>query len=156
MPIENTDYPEAHLTDQNEGTATQFNWSELYTTFNESTHELAEHDFEGLVVALRRILQWLVEPGVKKMKHRKMLVRRVAALAWVIDPSLLDGSPSLRQLAKHMHDKQPMSLSEHTAAASRTFGLRNRSQVGHCIAYHPKRKSTSKAVTRSGQSKGIF
>lgn len=132
-----------------------FDWNELFERTDGHEPSLV-HNRQGQAAALRRVLQWLVAPGLDSASRRQDVLKRTVALAWVIDKSLLIRSPSLRQLAKHMHDKQPMSLSEHTAAASRTFGLRNRSQVGHCIAYHPKRKSTSKAVTRSGQSKGIF
>lgn len=86
----------------------------------------------ALGLALRRLLLWMVEdrrrtgyPG--NHPHDAIVGRRVLALAWALDPSLVPGSPSLLQLAKRI-GVHHSTLQNWTDDAMRVFGVTNRAQ----------------------------
>jgi hypothetical protein len=63
------------------------------------------------------------------LKVTEQVGRRFLALAWLIDPGLIPGSPSLRKLAAQLGIKVPV-LSELTSDLHRRWGLTNRATCG--------------------------
>ena len=59
----------------------------------------------------------------------ELMGRRFLALTWVMNPSLLEGSPSLTSLSKRigMRSMYPMTIL--TGEVTRTFGIKNRAQA---------------------------
>ncbi len=79
--------------------------------------------------AMRQILLWVLATPIRK-GFDKQVGRRMIALAWAVDPSIIEGSPSMRQLAKQMGLIGAV-LSKSTSKATKRFGLSNRSQKAH-------------------------
>jgi hypothetical protein len=102
----------------------------------EATKE--ELDMERLATALGRLLGWMAgqNKGQDLRDYDRHVGRRAIALIWVVNPALFEGSPSLAHLAKGLGITRA-ALSGHSAAFSRAFGLRNRSQVAHGWAAEP-------------------
>lgn len=64
---------------------------------------------------------------VKIKQTQRAVATRLLGLAWTIDPSLIDGSPSLSKLATKIGCHKVV-LSVHSAEAHRDFGIQNRAQ----------------------------
>jgi hypothetical protein len=78
--------------------------------------------------ALREVLLWTVSVNLKSRSAHLHIARRVIAVAWVTNPELFEGAPSLRQLCKRMK-LNPALLSTQAAEVTRRFGIRNRYQA---------------------------
>jgi len=106
-----------------------FDWEGLEHRMGEVVY-LSHADRTKLAYVLRRFLQWSIDvPANLGPRHSLRLIgRRAVALAWVIEPRLFEDAPSGRQLAKRFRI-HPVSMARLTGEASRTFGVRNGSQV---------------------------
>lgn len=122
-----------------DGRTSQFDWDELAELLGEAGIQMDERDYEAMALGLRRILQWILHvPAHTKPERRANLIgRRLAAFAWVLDPSLFADSPSLSKLAQQL-EVSVASLSQSSAAVSRNFGIRNRYQAAHGRHLRPK------------------
>lgn len=112
-----------------------------YISLDEVMREVCEREGEPTQgpkfdLACRAIIEVLrVIIGDTAEKHSKKLSRetvgsRAIALAWTLDPSLFEGSPSLRRLAARYGCTAPL-LSVHTGNLRDRFGVSNRLQQAH-------------------------
>jgi hypothetical protein len=138
------EFHEAHSgqLDPLDGRVGEFDWDAIESALGEQCPDLTERDYAAMGIALRRVLQWMVTVGrCEPKKMAEIIGRRTLALAWVMDPSILEGSPSLSSLAKRIGtSKAVLSLS--SSKASKVFGISNRAQ-SH--AWNRKRGPTTKA-----------
>ena len=121
------DYVSPHQ-DPLDGRVMDFDWDALDGGAN--GHD-ADHsrDLGDLAQALNRILAWLVARNANAGEQFDRTVgRKAIALAWVVNPGLFEGAPSLASLAKELGVTRAC-LSCHTSSVSREFGLTNRGQV---------------------------
>ena len=128
-----------HL-DPLDGRMGEFDWDAIERALGEQCPDLTERDYAAMGIALRRVLQWMVTVGrCEPKKMAEIIGRRTLALAWVMDPSIIDGSPSLSALASRIGtSKAVLSLS--SSKASKVFGISNRAQ-SH--AWNRKTRKTS-------------
>jgi hypothetical protein len=105
-----------------------FDWDAVCERLGE---ELNREDKEKLALALRRIFQWVLdfEYDIKAspLMPDTLIGRRLVALAWVVNPDLFPGSPSLRRLSRHLGITAPI-MAELTGEVCREFGIQNRAQ----------------------------
>lgn len=120
-----------------------FDWKLLSSALGENERDV-ERNFDDLRFGLRAILRWVLNRPATTTKggYLKTVGMRIAALGWVLDPSLFNGTPSLRELAERI-GCHPMALSRTTAKFSKGFGVSNRSQFSHAWRY---RRMHSKAT----------
>ncbi len=117
----------ARHVDPLDGQHADFDWDGLARALNEE-EELPETEMERLSFALRHLLAWIITGNRKGgLTDAALIGRRAIALAWVIDPGLHPGSPSLATLGSEVGVTRA-SLSLWAAEASRLFGVRNRAQ----------------------------
>jgi hypothetical protein len=114
--------------DHTEGASTDFEWGELERLLGEAG-QLSETDYERLATALRQVLEWFVRGGFDHKGFEKGIARRVIAFCWVLRPEMFEGA-SLTSLARKL-GLPTKYLSVHASAATREFGIRNRSQQCH-------------------------
>lgn len=100
-----------------------FDFAEVERALGESTSDLEPGDNARLGVALRRLVQFILRPRGRGQLDAHQIGVRFAALAWLVDPTLLDGR-SLRLLAKELGESFS-SASRESAAARREFNLCN-------------------------------
>ncbi len=107
----------------------EFDWAGLEAALGEAREECPDEErYEQLVAGLRVILRWLADGmTTRNPDPARQIGRRAVALLWAIDPGYFAGSPSLSRLAKRMK-LCTTTLSEHSAAAHRDFGVCNRGQ----------------------------
>ena len=113
-----------------------FPWAELSEKLGEVSEPLAPGDRADLASALRAILHFLLCDGKQASRLTERIGRRCVALAWTIDPSLFDGTPSLTALAKSLDLFAPQ-IAIHSGDASRRFGIRNRAQAHASGMFRP-------------------
>jgi len=105
-----------------------FEWDNVAEHLGE---ELGRQDKEKLALALRRIFQWVLEIDYNiqcsPLTPDTLIGRRFVALAWVTNPDLFPGGPSLRQLSRHFGITAPI-LADLTGQVCREFGIQNRAQ----------------------------
>ena len=80
---------------------------------------------------VRRIFLWVTDVNMgarRKRKAQELTGRRFIALAWVLDPSLFNCSPSATDLSKQIGIKCAPSFQQLTGEASRMFGISNYAQ----------------------------
>lgn len=104
-----------------------FDWTSLYASLGEDQAEVSEHDYKAMSHAVRVLFAWILKVDPQKPCSERTIARRLIGLAWTIDPSLIDGSPSLTAIAKTLSCHKVV-LSIHSAQAHRHFGIRNRAQ----------------------------
>lgn len=123
-----------------DGRVGEFDWEAIEHALGEQCPDLTERDYAAMGIALRRVLQWMVTVGrCEPKKMAEIIGRRTLALAWVMDPSIIEGSPSLSSLAKRIGtSKAVLSLS--SSKASKVFGISNRAQAH---AWNRKTRKTS-------------
>jgi hypothetical protein len=135
-----------------DGREGEFDWGAIERAMGEECPDLSERDYASMGIALRRVLRWLVSVGrADQRRVAELIGRRTLGLAWVVDPSLIEGSPSLSTLAKQLGtSKAVMSLS--SSKASKVFGVSNRAQ-SH--AWNRSNRQTGKRMrAKNGPSKG--
>jgi hypothetical protein len=108
--------------DSLDGRHQDFDWEGLYELLGETQRELSLIDYDMQAIALKRILAWVLAGNTNSM-----VGRRAKALAWVLNPAMFQGSPSMSALARSM-DVHKACFSELTSEASRVFGITNRAQ----------------------------
>ena len=126
--VEFNDDREDQSLDQLDAHQQDFDWGVVFAAFGEPELELGElqrRDYAALGHAVRSIFRWLLKVGYDKPCGEHILARRLLGLAWVVDPSLIEDSPSLSAMSRHL-DCDKMAISIHTSAARRKFGIRNR------------------------------
>lgn len=105
-----------------------FDWNTVAERLGE---ELNHEDNEKLALALRRIFQWVlrIDYNIENspLTPDVLIGRRLVALAWVINPDLFPGAPSLRQLSRE-YGVTPSTLAALTGEVCREFGIQNRAQ----------------------------
>jgi hypothetical protein len=107
---------------------TDFDWNALNEHLGEG---LGDEDKQKLALALRRIFQWVLEIDYNiessPLMPDTLIGRRFIALAWVTNPDLFPGGPSLRRLSRRLGVTAPI-LAELTGEVCREFGIQNRAQ----------------------------
>ena len=122
------DYVSPHQ-DPLDGRVMEFDWDALDAGANGDGASPEPRDFGDLAEALSRILGWLVAHSQNAgEQYDRTIGRKAIALAWVVNPGLFEGAPSLAALAKDLGITRA-ALSSHAASISREFGLTNRGQV---------------------------
>ena len=105
-----------------------FDWDSVYAGLGEAG---SRDDAERLALALRRLLQWMLQVDynltASPLMPDTLIGRRVVALAWVTNPDLFPDSPSLRQLSRQLGITAPI-LAALTGEVCREFGIQNRAQ----------------------------
>jgi hypothetical protein len=129
------------------GKHTNFDWEGLFHSIGEDGPDMeAAFRLEVMAVAakaMRELLRWQVEPYSSPLggKGRKgmlgTIARRVLALAWALDPTIMQGAPSLRRMAKYLKCDM-MAIGKHSSSARRKFWTRNRS-ASHAWNFGQKR-----------------
>lgn len=107
----------------------EFPWHEVEEALGEvGAIAESEEAREQAARAVHALLGWLVR-GQRQPTARldAIIGRRALAMAWSIDPSLLDASPSLARLADDLGITRA-GMSWHAAEFSRTFRIHNRAQ----------------------------
>jgi hypothetical protein len=107
----------------------EFDWELLRRALGEARDEMSETDYELLAQVLRELLRWIV-----KGSRLALIGRRAVALAWVVNPDILEGD-SLTKIAKRVLC-QSVRLHQLSGEVSRTFNARNRSQA-HASNWKP-------------------
>jgi hypothetical protein len=82
---------------------------------------------EELAAALKAVIGWLVSTPVTNPRSLKVIGQRTIALAWVLDPKLMQGR-SLSRVAKAT-GISPDTLQRLSGQVSRAYGIRNRGQA---------------------------
>lgn len=108
-----------------DGRMIEFDWSAVFAGLGEAEDVAAGRDIAAQ--AVRRIILWLVaEHRHMRNDARKrfdaVVGRRVIALAWSLDPSLLAESPTLARLARRLGCERA-TLSKVSRKAQRDFRL---------------------------------
>ena len=103
----------------------EFEWDALYERLGERSEDASSDPRQA--EAIRRLLSQLLVDAMARRINPKTLGLRLVATAWVVDPGLFEGSPSLRTLAARC-GVTPSALARHTGAISRLLGCRNRAQ----------------------------
>ena len=96
-------------------------------------------------VPLRNSTTFRKPTAFRKYTTERMIGRRFAAIAWVMNPGLFDGSPSATQLAKLLQVKSAPAFMAITGQVRREFGISNRAQAH---AWNNGRKSVEKNKIR--------
>lgn len=96
-----------------------------------------ESDLQTAATALLELLRWCVVKDDGSLLGQKLTYRRAVAVLWCIRPDAFSETPSLARLAKRMRVNK-VSLSVHSAAAHRKFGIRNRAQ-SHAANFNPNK-----------------
>src|SRR5439155_11679132 len=113
--------------------------SEAALAENEILEQIVtEEDRERFLTVVEAILTFTSPKGSRVGSGSdplKAFGRRVLALAWTIDPSLIEESPSLAAIAKAIGCTRA-ALSVHSAQAHRHFGIRR--SRGQCHAWNFK------------------
>lgn len=89
--------------------------------------DLSDSEHYRLGVAIRAVVEWLIGTNRIKPRSDKLIGRRAIALAWALNPALIEDSPSLSEIARRLKCNK-VALSLHSADAHRKFGIRNRGQ----------------------------
>lgn len=106
--------------------AADFPWDEIHHRVDGEPVRDVEPD--QAATALREIMAWAVSVDLKSRHAQVSIARRVIAIAWVTNPELFEGAPSLTQLAKRL--RIPVSrLAEQSAEVTKRFGISNRYQT---------------------------
>ena len=103
-----------------------FPWEEVFDHLD-SGKGREGRDREDLASALKAVIAWLVSSPVTSPRAIKVVGQRAIALAWVLDPQLLDGR-SLSRIAKGLRIS-PDSLQRLSGEVSRRYQVRNRGQA---------------------------
>lgn len=82
-----------------------------------------------LVRAFSSVLKFCVSIKANQSLSDALIGRRLIALTWVVNPALIEGSPSLRELSKRMGFKSSSGMAAITGEATRHFGVKNRAQA---------------------------
>jgi len=106
-----------------------FDWNELARRLGEPTEEPADQDEidRKVAIVMRTIMQFILQVDFNRDDAAISIGRRCVAFAWVLNPDLFAGSPSLTTLAKKL-GCTPGSLASVSGATTRRFGIRNRGQ----------------------------
>ena len=117
-------------TDPLDGRTDGFDWPSLEALAGEAeARDSTTPDFALLAETLNRLFAWLVEGRSHSLRHLDRTIgRRAIAMIWVVRPDLIEGTPSLAQLAEQLGETRA-GLSLYAADFTRTFGLANRGQV---------------------------
>lgn len=127
-----------------------FDWDDLAARLGETKEELPGRDYESLLVAFRRLFDWLLATDLQRPGCERFIGRRVIALAWAMNPGIFEGSPSLTKLAEQI-GVHKATLSNYTSDASRTFGVRNRAQA-HGWNWKMERQAATTECPPKGQT----
>jgi len=102
-------------------TATDFDWDEVFREMG----ELSSEDKASVAIVIRKIFLWVTAVKLNRRNTQKMVGRRFIALAWVLDPSLFEDSPSLESLGKKIGCKKMWMLS---GQVTKDIGIHNHGQ----------------------------
>ena len=89
--------------------------------------DLGGDEFERLGTALNAIFTWVIGDPKTPDRQERLVGRRFIALAWCLRPDFFSGTPSLSEIARRLGCNK-VTLSVHSAQASRDFSIRNRAQ----------------------------
>src|SRR6185436_18667803 len=103
-----------------------FNWNDLYEQLDEPGDTLMQEEKSAEFV--RQLFQWITDIDLNKPNPELNIGRRFIAVAWVMDPSLFEGSPSATKLADKLDIKRKADFWTLTGEVSKYFGITNRGQ----------------------------
>jgi hypothetical protein len=125
-PVFLEDYAAAEVDPLTEACA-EFDYEQVYRDLDGDVDWQDDDLNQKLAQLLRHIFQFALDTELSAGADRR-IGRRFLALAWVVDPSLFAGSPSLAKLAARL-GTDSATLSRLTSEATRTFGITNRCQA---------------------------
>jgi hypothetical protein len=129
-----------------------FPYEEVYARLD-AHGGFANRDREELAAALKAVIGWLVSTPVTNPRSLKVVGQRAIALAWVLDPKLLQGR-SLSRIAKGL-GISPDTLQRISGQVSRAYGIRNRGQ-SHAANWRRDDVSPSGRRIRARDAKESF
>lgn len=92
--------------------------------------DLERDDVREMVAnAIAGIMRFCLNTDITNKRAEQIIGRRLIALAWVLNPGLFEGSPSLIKLSKRMGMKSPFALHILSGEVTRNFGIKNRAQA---------------------------
>lgn len=104
-----------------------FDWEEIFRRCDGVRDQLGDERFAELAAGFVALVSHIIGDTPIQRGADKRIGRRFLAFAWVINPSLIEGSPSLSSIARAL-GVHKVTLSVHSAQAARDFGIRNRAQ----------------------------
>lgn len=109
-----------------------FDWEIIRLQLREAKDDMTGADWALLADTLSQILAWIVcckslDSSRGDTSKLELIGRRAVALAWTVNPQLLGGRSGV-ELCKALGFRKER-LAENCAAASKRFGIRNRSQT---------------------------
>lgn len=120
------DYASPH-TDPLDAREADFPFEEIFAHLDGVKAQAGDDNYALLGEAFTALVSFVVGAAPVRRGLDRAVGRRFIALAWALRPDLIEGSPSLSTIAKELGCHK-VSLSIHSAAASRRFGIRNRAQ----------------------------
>jgi hypothetical protein len=105
-----------------------FDWESVYKTLDEEPDWQDDDLYEKLAQALRRVFEFCLDVDLTRKQATEQIGRRLLALAWVTNPALIPGSPSLIELSNRI-GLSPYPLAIITSEVSKEFGIQNRAQA---------------------------
>jgi len=99
-----------------------------YSALEGEAPEQAGRNYEAVALAVRRVIMWLLA-GQEQSPDVHLIGKRTLALAFSLDRSLFNGSPSSRRLAK-VACVSKSELGRQIVAARNEFGLNPSGQKG--------------------------
>jgi hypothetical protein len=121
------DYTFQHL-DPLSPSQADFDWEAVYAALGDEPICAQDESYDRLVHAFRRVFEFCLTIDLNKENSTELIGRRLLALAWVMNPAIIDGSPSLIELSNRL-GLSPYPLAIITSEVSKQFGIRNRAQA---------------------------
>jgi hypothetical protein len=127
----------------------QFPYDEVAAALGEDVDMTRDEVREQVATALAGMLRFCLNTDLTNKKAEQIIGRRLVALAWVVNPGLFDGSPSLIKLSKRMGMQSIYKLAVLTGEASRHFKIQNRAQA-HAWNRGQSNHATAPAIAPTG------
>ncbi len=125
-----------------------FPWDEIERVCDGIRVDIGDEKYQQLGGALIEILRSIIGAKLPRRGIDREIGRRLVAFAWTLRPDLIEGSPSLAEIARAL-DCNKVTLSLHSAQARRNFGIRNRAQ-SHAANFNPNKNDALPAHYEEG------
>jgi hypothetical protein len=141
----NEEYVSEHQ-DELDGKKLDFDYDAVDLALGFVNETVEDRDLPAMAAAVKMLLAMIVEGRYNPRHHHRSawvnrISRRALMLAWVLDPSLIEGSPSLSEVARDLKCHK-VTLSVHSAEFRRRLGIHNRAQ-SHGWSFDPDKDPTT-------------
>ena len=113
----------------------EFDFDAIDKSLHPHLADIDERDVQASAAALRRILIWLTSVlknprarGTRRSAILQSVGHKTVALAWLVDPTIVSGQVSQRDIANSL-GLNPTSMSKNVKAAADVFGITNRARI---------------------------